>query len=94
MRVLVPDSTDALLTLLALAVITAAVVEIILRAWGPTPDVSARVGPVLAIGVGVLLTVLVAAWLDMDLWSGVLAGVLVGLGSMGVHDIARSAIPR
>lgn len=91
MEAVVP-STDALLTFGGLSLFTTAVVEVILRAWKPSPETQDRFGPVVAYIVAIVSAVLMALWLAKDLPTAVILGVMVGWASMGVHDTTKTVV--
>lgn len=81
-------SVESLLTVGGLTIVVTAIVEVILRAWRPDPDQKDRFGPLLAYGVAIVAAVSAALYTGNDVAAAVLAGVIVGWGSMGVHDSA------
>lgn len=90
-------TTAQLLTVGGNAAITYLVVEMFWRAWNPTPETKDRFGPLVAALTGIGLAVI--AWLATtaggapyaSLVDAVLIGLVGGLSSIGVHDVADSA---
>lgn len=91
MDVTVP-TVESLLTVGGLTILVTALTEVILRAWRPTADQQDRFGPLIAMVIGVGAAVTAGLYTGGDLFQAVLAGVLVGWGSMGAHDTARVAM--
>ena len=72
------------------ALVTALLVEVLSRAAGPGFN-RRRFGPVLALLVGVGMTVLIASATGHDFANSILSGFLAGASAMGLHDIASGA---
>lgn len=85
MDIVVPGTPD-LTTIGGIAFIVTLLTEIILRAWSPTAAMKDRFGPLLALGIGVVLGVAGALSQGGDVLTGVLLGVVAGGGGMGIHD--------
>jgi hypothetical protein len=79
---------NSLLTVGGLTIFVTAITEVVLRAWKPTPEQKDRFGPLLAMGLAVVAGLLASLYLGGDGIEGILLGVIVGWGSMGVHDTA------
>jgi hypothetical protein len=79
---------SSLLTVGGLTILVTAITEVILRAWEPTPAQKDRFGPFLALVVAVVAGVGASLYLGGDGVEGLLLGIIVGWGSMGVHDTA------
>lgn len=77
---------SSLLTVGGLTIFITAITEVILRAWRPSPEQKDRFGPLLAMGLAIVAAVLASIYLGGDGVEGLLLGVIVGWGSMGVHD--------
>ena len=89
--------TVDLSTVAGVAAITTIIVQIILTATGLSDQQSSRWGPLLAIGVAVVLAVLHAASLgSLDqtvLLNSVLLGISAGAAAMGIHNVTtKSAV--
>lgn len=79
------------LTLGGASVVNSIVLGVIITAWKPTADQKDRFGPLLALGLGIVIVVGFALLQhSTDLVSAFLTGILVGGGSMGVHDTVDS----
>lgn len=85
-------TVDALLTAGGLMVIVVIVVEVILRAWKPSPELQDRVGPVVAIGVAILIGGSAALYLHADIFQAVITGIVVGFAAMGLHDTTKTVV--
>lgn len=82
-------------TVAGCAAVTAIIVEVIIRAAGAGFSVD-RFGPLLALGIGILVAVLATAALGIGtsqtFGQAVLTGLLAGASAMGLHDIASGTI--
>ena len=80
-------------TVAGASVIVTILMSAILAAWKPTPELRDRVGPILAIVVGVVVVVGYAAWTGADVQQALLTGLVVGSASMGIHDLVNGVTP-
>jgi hypothetical protein len=84
----------ALLTVAGLAPVVSIIVEALVRAAGPTFPTD-RVGPIVAIVIGVVTAVLASYSLDLltkaSVATAVLTGILAGGTAMGIHDVVTGA---
>lgn len=78
-------TADQLLTLGTLSFLVTVLTEVIMRAWRPDADLKDRVGPLLAIGLGVIIAVLVGLNRSADLAQAAVTGLYAGLASMGFY---------
>lgn len=82
-------------TVAGCAVVTSIIVEIAVRAAGPGFNVD-RFGPLLAVVVGIIVTVLATAALGLGtalaIGNAVLTGLLAGAAAMGIHDFTSGTI--
>lgn len=90
------DPTLALLlTVAGAATVTSILVEVIVRAAG-TGFNTDRFGPLLAIIVGIIVTVVATAALGLATTAGaaqaVLTGIFAGASAMGIHDTVSGTI--
>lgn len=88
-------TVGALLTQAGLGVVVTIVVQAVFRFWQPTPAMRDRVGPFLAIAVGIVVAVSATVALGftqrLDYAQAVLNGVLVGGAGALLHDAANAA---
>lgn len=76
------------LTLAGASIVCSILMGVIISAWKPTAEQKDRFGPLLALLVGVVVVVGFAVLQQsQDLVAALLTGILVGGGSMGVHDV-------
>jgi len=90
------DPTLSLVTTVAgAAMVTAIIVEVIVRAAGNSFSVD-RFGPLLAILVGIAVTVFATATLgigtSLTYGQAVLTGLIAGASAMGIHDVGSGTI--
>lgn len=90
------DPTLALLlTVAGASTVTTALVEVFVRALGPGFNTD-RFGPLLALVVGVTVTVVATAALGFtavpNLAQAVLTGIFAGASAMGIHDTVTGTI--
>ena len=95
---MIPEITVAdLLTLVGLTPIVMVFVEALKRLLTLSEDVTKRVGPVLAIGSGILLALAAAGWLmtqgtAVDLGQAVLTGFVSGALAAGLYDTVGDTV--
>lgn len=87
-------TTADLLTVAGLAIATTLVVKIITSAWKPTVEQLDRFGPLLAVGVALLLGVPAALYLGSDPVQAVLTGLIAGASAAGIYDTTKTVIVR
>jgi hypothetical protein len=79
---------EALGAIAAVAFIT----EVVVRAWRPDRSTLDRLGPVVAVLVATLAVAagLLLGWLVADIPTAIMDALLLGLGAMGLHDVASA----
>lgn len=85
--------TTDLLTVAGATVVVTIIVEVLMRAIKPSPETKDRIGPLVAVGVGVLVVGAAALYNGADLGQALLTGLLSGAAAIGLYDVARSATP-
>ena len=79
-----------LLTLAGLSAATTLVFSLVKRMWRPDPDTLDRFGPAVAIAFGILLGGGAALSANADIAQAAINGVLAGLSSMGMYNLAST----
>lgn len=79
-----------LATVAGVALITTIIVEVILRAAAVSGATKDRFGPLLALTVGVVLSVVGGLATGVDPVTAFLTGILGGASAMGTHDTVDS----
>ena len=85
--VTVPD----MLTVAGASVVVSILVGVIINAWRPTADQKDRFGPLLALVVAEVVTVIFAVVQQGDIANAILVGILVTGGATLTHDVADAA---
>ena len=83
-------ATADLLTVAGATVVVSIVVGVILRALNLSPETKSRFGPLVAIGVGVVIVGAAALYTGADIGQALLTGLLAGSASMGLYDTVQS----
>ena len=83
-------ATQDLLTVAGLGVATTLIVAVITRA-APTFDTQ-RFGPLLALGVALLIAIPTAIYLGADPVQAVLTALIAGTSAAGVYDVTKSTV--
>lgn len=92
MEVEVP-TVEGLLTLGGLSIVTTAVVEVAMRAWAPTPAFRSRFGPLVALVVALVFSLIAAFLTEASIFNAIITAILVGWTSMGVYDTLAKTVP-
>jgi hypothetical protein len=90
MNVDVP-TTDALTSFVGLTAITVVIVEVIMRALQPSAEKRDRFGPLLAIGIAVVIGVGAALYTNQDPVQAAITGLFAGLAAMGSYKAIKVA---
>ena len=85
-------TVEGLLTLVGLAAVTTVAVEILLRALDPPEGDRRRYGPLVALIVGTVFTLLAAFFVGADYLNAFIAASLVGWTSMGMYDTLTKTV--
>lgn len=83
-------NTDALLTFAGLTLVVTAIVEMVMRAWRPSPDQKDRFGPLLAVGIAEVIAIAVALYLSRDVVQAAITALFAGLASMGFYKAVKT----
>lgn len=78
-----------LLTLAGAAIVVTILTEVIKRAAALTEDQVARFGPLLAVVLGVAITVAAAVYAQTDLVAAALTGLLAGASASGIYSYTK-----
>lgn len=86
---------EMLLTVGGIAAVVAVVFQFILKPlWKPTPDLLDRVGPTVAIVMGIVFALIATFILNLvsgrDIFAAVMTGVYGGLASIGLYSAVKS----
>ena len=84
-------SPGDLLTLGGATIVVSLIVEVLLRALGPSFDAT-RFGPLLALLIGVIVVGAVSALEGADIVAGIITGLLAGGSAMGVQNVVTQSI--
>ena len=88
---------QALTTVAGATVLTAVIVQLILPLFSFAPATQDRVGPLIAVAIGILV-VLVATFTVVsgvgkaDVVQGVVNGIFAGLAAIGVHNVVTKSV--
>ena len=85
-------ATTDLLTVAGLGVATTLIVSVITRAI-PTLDTQ-RFGPLLALGVALLIAVPTSIYLGADPVQALLTALIAGTSSAGIYDVSKTVVRR
>lgn len=81
-------ATADLLTVAGLAVATTLVTQIITHAWSSFD--TQRFGPLLAVGVALLLAIPASLYLGSDPFQAVLTALIAGSSAAGIYDVSKT----
>lgn len=89
-------TTETLVTVAGLTAATVATLAVILPALNLTEELANRFGPLLAVGVAelwtILATVALGAVAGSDIINVVLVGVFAGLAAVGTHQTIKKTV--
>lgn len=82
----------ALTTVAGGALLTAVVVQLLLNALAMSPATQDRIGPLIAVAVGIVIVELATFTVvdgptKADVFQGAVNGIFAGLSSMGIHNV-------
>ncbi len=83
-------SVNDLLTLSGATIVITILVEVIKRALAFNDVQTTRFGPVLSIGIGLIILVAAAASQHADIAAAALTGLIAGASSSGVYSFAKA----
>lgn len=91
-------SLEALRTVAGASIVVVVILQVLWATWKPLPAVKDQFGPLVAIVVGIIVTVVATLVAPpssgnggADIVSAILNGLFAGAASMGIHDTAKSA---
>lgn len=90
MDIAVPGLPEVL-TFAGASIVVAVIFQAIKAAWQPTDAALKRFGPLLSLGVGIVVVVPFAAYQGADLVAGALVGLMAGASASGLYDSAKAA---
>ena len=83
-------ATTDLLTVAGATVVVSIIVGVVLRALNLSPESKDRFGPLIAIGIGVVVVGAAALYSGADIGQALLTGLLAGSAAMGLYDTVKS----
>jgi len=84
-------SPGDLLTLGGATIVVSLIVEVLLRALGPSFDAT-RFGPLLALAIGAILVTVVSLVEGGDVVAGFITGILAGGSAMGLQNVVTQSV--
>ena len=85
-----PLGPNDLLTLGGAAILITIIFKVVELAIGLTGEQKARFGPLISVGLGIVLVVGASVSLGQDIIAGFITGILAGATASGLYDVATS----